>query len=399
MIDRVLIAGAGPVGLVCALALARSGIAVDIFERVPAAAGGRNIASRASTFHPPTLEILDALGVADTMLARGRRVDAIAWFNRDRRPIARLDLGLLAALTRFPFRLQYEQGWLTEVITQALSRERLARLHTGVEVLGARSDERGAELVVRNAGDDAGGSTRTERGSIVVAADGARSAVRDALNIAFEGNAYPARVLRVMTHANMPALVPGLEPVSYIYSEHDSVSLLEQPDCWRVVFRVPGEMSDADALAPARIAERIAAFLPHFDHFYADVYGTSCRLATNYRAGRVVLAGDAAHITNTRGGMNMNCGIHDAWELARGIVAIRDGADARQTLGDYADRRRSVALDQLIPRTDRNISVAGPQRLRELAAIAADDALARDFLVKAAMLDMAPANRRTLTLT
>jgi 2-polyprenyl-6-methoxyphenol hydroxylase-like FAD-dependent oxidoreductase len=396
MTERVLIAGAGPVGLVAALALAREGVPVTVFERVGAADGGRNTASRASTFHPPTLEILDDLGVATTMLARGRRIDALAWFagsgERGSKLAARLDMQLVAPLTRFPYRLQYEQGWLTEVIAEHLSRYPNARIETGAEVIAARDLGDAAELTVRDAA-----GTRNERGAFVIGADGSKSNVRSSLDIGYEGAAYGARVLRVMTRENMPSLVPGLEPVSYIYDGDASVSLLEQPDCWRVVFRVPADMTDEIAMEPLRVQSQIKAFFPigarDFDYFFADVYGTARRLADSYRRGRVLLAGDAAHITNTRGGMNMNCGIHDARVLVDAILAIHAGADVETTLTHYATERRRVAVEELIPRTDRNISVAGPQRLAELAAIAADPNAAREFLVKASMIDIAPPRR------
>jgi 2-polyprenyl-6-methoxyphenol hydroxylase-like FAD-dependent oxidoreductase len=155
---------------------------------------------------------------------------------------------------------------------------------------------------------------------------------------------------------------------------------------------VPKDVDDTTALAEDWILARLRDVIPHCDRLPAvamkDVYGVAKRVADRYRVGRIALIGDAAHITNTRGGMNMNCGLHDAFGVARGIIdALQRGWPRAM---EYAiDERRRVATQMLIPRTDRNI-VGGDAWLAHVKAMAADPAKAREHLRAAAMLDMTP---------
>ncbi len=382
--DRVLIAGAGPVGATAALALAQRGVPVTVFEK----RHERNTASKASTFHPPTIEIWDRLGVADEPLARGLKVRTIAFLDRDTGLAARFDLGVLSDQTRFPHRLHFEQPELTRVMLEKLATYPNAQIRFDHEVLGACTIGSHAVLRVRSAYGE-----HDERGAFAIGADGAWSAVRESLGIAFEGADYTHRVLRVMTPLDLTTLDPDYAPVSYIYAGDRSASLLAGRDNWRVVIRIADDVDDTRALSDAFIAEQVREFLPLGNRtlpvVFRDIYGASRRVATAYYAGRVALCGDAAHLTNTRGGMNMNCGIHDAIVLAQSVAAALVGADPIAKLAAYAADRRAVALDKLIPRSDRNVS-AGHERLAEMCAIAADRERAHAYLMTTTMLDIAP---------
>lgn len=382
--DRVLIAGAGPVGATVALALARQGVPVTVFEK----RHERNTASKASTFHPPTIEIWDALGVAQEPLARGLKVHTIAFLDRDQGLAARFDLGILADRTRFPHRLHFEQPELTRVMLDKLATYPQAQVCFDHEVLAADTVGAGAVLRVRSSQGE-----RDEHGAFAIGADGAWSTVRRSLGIAFEGVDYTHRVLRVMTPLDLTTLEADYAPVSYIYAGDRSASLLAGRENWRVVIRIADDIADERALSDAFIAEQTRIFLPLAGRtlpvVFRDIYSASRRVAAAYHAGRVALCGDAAHLTNTRGGMNMNCGIHDAMVLADAIVAALGGADAGAMLAGYAADRRAVALDKLIPRSDRNVS-AGRERLAEMREIAADRERARAYLMTTTMLDIAP---------
>ena len=213
----------------------------------------------------------------------------------------------------------------------------------------------GARVVVRVRH---GAGHETLDGDYLIAADGSRSDVRAALGIDFEGEDYPDKILRVMTTDDLDALLPGIAPVTYLWNGMKSVSFLRMPDCWRIILRVPKEVDDAQALDPDWILARLREVMPHIDRLpnvlMKDVYGVSKRVATRYREGRIFLAGDSAHVTNTRGGMNMNCGMHDAYALTHAIIEA-NGGDARP-VEDASDERRRVATQMLIPRTDRNVA-------------------------------------------
>ena len=389
--QRILVAGAGPVGLTAALALARAGMKVALFERRDSA----NQTSLASTFHSPTIEMLEDLGAARGLLRDGQQVPAISYFDHGRLAV-RLDMSLLAAQTRHPGRWHYEQGRLCLDILTLLRGMPNVALHFGAPVKAARTLADTVELQLENG--------TVERGAFMVAADGARSTVRESLGISFEGIDYPARVLRIMTSADLRHFLPQAEPISYLYCGERSVSLLKMPEVWRIVYRLGADESAESALDDARIRQRLAdtfgpfigaaapsAAAAQLPVTYKDVYSASRRVAGAWRAGRVLLAGDAVHVTNTRGGMNMNCGIHDAVAAAHAIVsAMHAGADPDAPLQAYAAERAGVAREQLIPRTDGNIS-AGRKRLEQMQTLAADPAALTAYLTRASMLDMLPA--------
>ncbi len=383
MREPVLVAGAGPVGLVAALALARAGVPVVVLER----RDSLNTASRASTFHPPTIEILDALGVAGVLLREGVVVDRIQHRSPDA-VLAEFRLDLLAGDTRFPARRHLEQARVTPGMVAAMSAFPHASLRFGAGVAAVAQDADGVTLTL----DD--GSRL--RGAMLIAADGARSGVREALGIAFPGEDYPHRVLRLMTAEDLTRRLPGLAPISYLHNGRFSASFLRMPEVWRIILRVPQDVSDEAAMAPGWVLDRLREAAPAWDRVPADarmdVYRASRRVADRVAHGRVVLIGDAAHVTNTRGGMNMNAGIHDAAVVARAVAASWPAPDL-PALRAAAEERGRVAREVLIPRTDRSVAATGDW-LADLRALAADPARARAYLREAAMLDMLPEDAR-----
>jgi 2-polyprenyl-6-methoxyphenol hydroxylase-like FAD-dependent oxidoreductase len=162
------------------------------------------------------------------------------------------------------------------------------------------------------------------------------------------------------------------------------------PDCWRIILRVPAEVPEHEAMDDAWILARLQAVLPSWRHLPGvvgkDIYGVSRRMASRYRQGHAYLMGDAAHITNTRGGMNMNCGIHDAAALASAIVrALNDGNPG--LVDDASDERFRIATTMLLPRTERSGS-GGKAWTDTLRDTAAKKDAARAYLRTAAMMDM-----------
>ena len=382
--DPVLVAGAGPVGLVTALLLAGAGVRVRVFEKREALSR----ASRASTFHPPTLAILDELGLADTAVSAGRIVREIQYLDGAHQVLARFDLSVLATETPFPFRLHYEQADLTRNIVGVLQQLPNADLTFGAEVIGA---ETAGPRVTADIRFPAGREKVT--GSWLFAADGARSAVRESLGIEFDERPYGTRVLRIMTRQDLDAVIPGIAPLSYIFNDEGSCSLLKMPDCWRIILRVPEGISERLALDRDWLREQLGRFfslsdLREPDFVSIDIFAVSSAIAGENRAGRIFLVGDAAHLTNTRGGMNMNCGIHDAYAIAGALIDTLKGGPASM-LERRADERHEIARNELIPRTDRRVARADDW-LREVRDCAGDPNRSREFLRSASMLDIAP---------
>ena len=380
----VIVCGAGPVGLTAALKLASHGVKCQILEK----RDSLNLASKASTFHPPTLEILDEFGLLDVMLELGCRAERIAYLRVGGELIAEFNQPVsLCDDTRIPYRVHLEQSAITPHLLRKATETGLVDIRYLAEVREVGQDESGAWVTLED-----GVSLRS---LYVLGADGAQSTVRHSIGIKQRGHKYPGRVLRLMVEKSIADMMPELAPVSYIYSQSQrSISLLEMPDCWRIIIRVPEGVSDETASAPDWYMPIVQEFLPKISGSLkvlgTDVYGASKMIVPSNRMGRIGLIGDAVHLTNTKGGMNMNCGIHDAYAAACGIIRelAEPSSDHHQFKLAMQERLR-IASEVLLPRTDKNVT--GKQDWLEfIAAAAANPLKARDYLLTSSMLDMAP---------
>ncbi|NTU82082.1 MAG: NAD(P)-binding protein [Chloroflexales bacterium] len=384
----ILIVGAGPVGLSLALALARAGIRAQVFEALPELSAE----ARASTFHPPSLELFAAWGVVDQMLARGHRVERLLYWERaTRQLVAAFDYAQIAADTPYPFRLQLPQSQLTRLLVPALEESGMVTLHMGhrlTELVDA-----GGHIEASFATPDGVG---TVRGAYLCGADGSRSTVRKRLGLSFEGLTYPDRFLLVATDLGAAALFPGLGPVNYIFDPYEWVIILRLPDLLRVVFQVRPAEDEAMITRPELVRQRIERFLGAavpISIKSCALYSTHQRVAETFRVGRALLLGDAAHINNPAGGMGMNSGIHDAHHLAEALRGVCAGGPD-SLLDDYSQARQTIALERIKSYSDENYTAltlqdAAVRQVRNLAlrAAAADPRQARAYLLRASMLE------------
>ncbi|MGQ0653797.1 MAG: FAD-dependent oxidoreductase [Betaproteobacteria bacterium] len=364
---KIIVAGAGPVGLTAAYILERAGAEVIVLERGPALAEDL----RASTWHPPTLDMMSKLGFADAILRDG--LVARYFQHRDRRTgaIAEFDLELLRGETGHPYRVQYEQFRYTRLVAGRLKGE--IRFDTPVESVSQTSS--GVQVNGKFGGD------------YLIGADGAGSAVRRAVGVEFEGLTFPERFFVVSTAFDFAQHLHRLSLVNYIADTDEWCVLLKVPGLWRCLFPTHDE-SDEDVLASAEAKlQGVYRKDSPYDTVHRTLYRVHQRVAARYRAGRVFLAGDAAHINNPLGGMGMNGGIHDAWVLARKLI---EGED----LDTYEAERRPVAIDYINANTARNrklLAERDPASRRraqdEMCHIAADPAAAKAFLLKSSMIE------------
>jgi 3-(3-hydroxy-phenyl)propionate hydroxylase len=385
--ERVLVAGAGPVGLVAAASLVKRGIPVTVIEAEPELV--REL--RGSTFHPPTLDMLDELGAAAPLIQQGLVAPLLQFRTKADGRIAQFDFGDIDDLTRHPYRVQSEQFKLTRILLDLLQGNPLFRIEFGTQIDAVEEMAAGVTALVSREGAEA----RID-GTWLIGADGARSAVRRALGIEFEGFTWPERFLVISTPYDFRAAIPDLVAVNYVADPERWHFLLQVPSLWRTMFPVPAEIGDEAAVGDAYVAAQMATLIPGKSDYaiaHRTLYRVHQRVAKSYRTGRVFLAGDAAHINNPLGGMGMNGGIHDAVSLAEKLAAVIEGKAPAAELDRYERQRRGVTIEfvqkqtienkQNLEARDAASHEAFKRRMRETAA---DPTKSRDYLIGASMI-------------
>src|SRR5919198_326878 len=381
--DAVLIAGAGPVGLSAASVLADAGVPVTVLEAEPKLPESL----RASTFQPPTLDMLARLGASQRLVEMGRVAPRVQY--RDRKGwVAEFDFAMISGETQHPFRVQCEQFKLNQVLAARLQRIPNARLEFGAEVTSVEQDDRGVTVMVN-------GSRKLEAGWLI-GADGGRSRVRDAVGIKWEGFTWPERFLVASTSFDFATAIPGLSDVSYFADPEEWFFLLRVIDVWRAMFPTRPEENEADILSEAAIERRLQkvhAQRGRYEIAHRTLYSVHQRVAESYRRGRVFVAGDAAHLNNPLGGMGMNGGIHDAFNLAEKLAAVIHGEKPVEELERYERQRRPVALEYVNTITTankRHLEMRDAEEQRrwraELARAIAERAAHRELMLKISMI-------------
>ena len=379
--DAVLIAGAGPVGLAAANVLAGAGVAVTVLEAEPRLA--ENL--RASTFQPPTLDLLAPFGATQRLIEMGRVAPRLQY--RDRKGwVAEFDFGVIADATQHPYRVQCEQFKLNQVLAARLAQFRSARLEFGSEVTDVVQDGRSVTLSVAG--------RKQIKAQWLIGADGGRSRVRDALGIKLEGFTWPERFLVASTPFDFRAVIPGLCDVSYFADPEEWFFLLRVPGVWRAMFPVRHDEKDEEALSDQSIQQRLRRIYPSsFEVKHRTLYSVHQRIAETYRKGRCFLAGDAAHLNNPLGGMGMNGGIHDGFNIAEKLVSVIKNNSPEGELDRYERQRRPVALEyvnQITIANKRNLEARDPDEHRrwkaDMTRTAADPRLAREYMLKTSMI-------------
>ena len=385
--DRILIVGAGPVGLTCAYSLARQGIPVTVLEREPDVP----VDLRATTWHPPTLDFMDDLGVAQHLIANGHQ--APTWQQRIKETGERavFDLGVLRGETRHPYRLQCEQVHAVRFLTERLLEIDATAVRFGTTVSSIDHDENGVSVTLEN-GDDRSVLT----GRYLVGADGAHSIARKTLGLGFAGKTYETLLL-VATIGDFPFEDhhEDLSDVNYVWSDDGSFSLLRVPGKWRSGIRPKPGRPPEESLTDAALQAHFNAIVPRkeaYDVQARGMYRVHQRVTERFSLGRVALAGDAAHLNSPNGGMGMNCGIHDAVNLAEKLSQIWRGGST-DLLDLYDRQRRTVATTYVNEHADKNhrrMQVRDPDARRailsEMQETAADLAKAKAFLMRSSMI-------------
>jgi 3-(3-hydroxy-phenyl)propionate hydroxylase len=385
--QRVLIAGAGPVGLVAAANLVAGGVPVTVLEAGP----DLSEESRASTFHPPTLDMLEALGAAQPLIAQGLVAPTFQYRSRQHGVLAQFDFAAIADVTAHPYRVQAEQSKLTRILYEQLRGKPGFELQFGAQVRHVTQHASGVEIAIERQG-----KAETRSGRWLIGADGARSDIRRSLGIEFEGFTWPERFLVVSTPFDFSTVIPGLVAVSYVTDPQRWHFLLQIPGLCRVMFPVAADESDELATSPEFAQSLMATVVPGISRYevaHITLYKVHQRVAKTFQQGRAFLVGDAAHINNPLGGMGMNGGIHDAINLTSRLVEAWQGTGGAPKgdtgLERYDRQRRLVTLEYIQTQTiqnKRNLESDGIEFRRNLAEIAADEQRTYDYLLRVSMI-------------
>jgi len=392
--NRVIVIGAGPVGLCLSLALAQAGAEVCLIEML----GADNFleqVSRAGTNHPATLELFERIGLYDKLEPRGIIAPLFHyWDRREHQLIAAFDHAHLKEDTRFPYVLQCER---IKVVEEAL---KLAQAHSNIEVRLSTTFTgftQAGESVTASVTNPAG-ECESVTGAYLVSAEGARSIVRKELGIEFEGFTYPDRTLNIEVAYDFRKR--GYTERNYISDPDEWSNLFHwrgPPDRWRIHFPVDPEAEETALMRAEALQARLQRFLPTgepFDIVASNLYVVHQRVAQKFRIGRAILAGDSAHVNSPIGAMGMNSGIHDAFNLAEKLTRILRREAEEDVLDRYERQRRHVALQHTQAQTIRNKRLLAEKdpaiRERnhaELRRTAEDPKLARAFLLRSSLIE------------
>ena len=256
--ERVLISGAGPVGLVAAANLVHAGLPVTVFE----AGADLSEESRASTFHPPTLDMLDRLGAAAALIAQGLIAPQFQYRSKRHGVLAQFDFDAVADATDHPYRVQCEQSKLTRILQQQLSAKAEFELQFDARVKDVIQHRSGVEVAIER-----NGGTERRSGRWLIGADGARSDVRRATGIEFPGFTWPERFLVVSTPFDFHGVIPDLVAVSYVADPERWHFLLQIPGLCRVMFPIASHESDELALSADFAQSLMAAVVPGISNY------------------------------------------------------------------------------------------------------------------------------------
>lgn len=329
----VLIVGAGPTGLSLAITLAQQGCDFVLVDRQ---AEGANT-SRAAVIHSNTLEVMETLGVTEEILDQGLVVPRFRIRSRDT-PLVTVDFKNLP--TRYPYTIQIPQN-VTEEILLARVEAYSRKVHRPWQVIDLLEDLNGVDVTLR--GEN--GELSIIRAGYVVGADGMHSIVRHAARIPFDGSVYEASF--ILADVNLEWSLP-----------RDEVNLFFAPKGFTVAAPLPGEqryriVATVDEAPPSPSLEDVQAILDTrgprkrkaivHDIIWGSRFRVHHRLAARYHEGRIVLAGDAAHVHSPAGGQGMNTGIVDSCVLGPRLAEVVAGRRDHKALDEYEAMRMPVA--------------------------------------------------------
>jgi 3-(3-hydroxy-phenyl)propionate hydroxylase len=351
---------------------------------------------RAATTHPATLDLLVDDGLSQDMAEVGLVAPIFQFWDRpSNRLVAEFDHAILAKDTQHPFVVQCEQFKTSQLLLKRVKALANVEILFDHEVVDVHQTTSGVTVDVK--GSD---GVQTHSGAYLIGADGGRSVVRKRSDIAFDGFTWPERFIVLTTPFDFRA-ERGYSFRSYFaepgaWCNCFKVSADGPPGLWRTVFPTAPSQEDSWILSDAGVQERMQRFFPSprpYEVVHRNLYVTHQRVASTFRKGRVLLAGDAAHVNNPIGGMGLNGGIQDAVNLASKLSSVLLHGEPERLLDLYDMRRRTVAVEFVQEQSIANkkrLEESDPEvrsrNLDELSRIAEDPERSRQFLLRTAMI-------------
>jgi 2-polyprenyl-6-methoxyphenol hydroxylase-like FAD-dependent oxidoreductase len=377
----VLVSGAGPVGLVTALALARAGIAVVVVESEAAIRDE----PRAAVYHSPVVERFDRLGLLDDLKQIGVLKQAYHYWTIDHTLLGHFTFDVLRPEdTAYPFNLHLGQPALAAVILKHLLRVPGVEVRWRTRLTAISQDDDGvtATLETPNGEERIGAQW-------LIGADGTHSGVRRALNLKLDGVTWPEWFVATNVRFRFTDHGYGQSNVVLDPQHWAIIPVIDQTGLWRCTYREDGALSEQQVRE--LLPERYALFAPGLRDCTPEAvspYRVHDRCIESFRVGRVLLAGDAAHVVNPIGGLGLTGGLLDAVPLSAALIEVIHGRRGADVLDAWAHERRRVFLEVTAPTAKENrrrVSERDPDRRAadhaRLRSLTNEPALARQALL------------------
>ena len=345
---KVIIIGAGPVGTFAAYCLAEYGIETLVLESESTC----ETDMRASTFHPSTLKYLDNLNLADELIEKGLKAPIFQYRIRSTDEVLEFNLQELDDVLDFPFRLQCEQYKFARMLAGKLDHHRHSSVLFNRKLINFSEVNNKVTLDV-----DHHGTSEQYQCDYLIGADGANSIVRRNLGIEFSGFTYEEKFFTLSTQKPLENYFSNLSYVNYVSDPEEWFVLLKAPSAWRILVPVPQTLDDRAIKSNDYVSDiftRVLNSCDPIETIHRTIYRVHQRVVNKMRYGRIMLAGDSAHLNNPLGGFGMNGGLHDAWNLAEKLDGIINHKKDEDLLNLYDRQRRTVMNDFIQKQTIRN---------------------------------------------